>query len=477
MKLKPLSLTLSLLMTTSVLAGPIFDGSTADMTQDELKNAGKKGEISVTKEKSDTGATNVVISDGKEKAEFLDLQEYFNLKVEKDKNGKVKNFSIDQDKIQELFKTSAPLKVGTMMAFERNGKLAFVSENQRFYFIGELYDMYNGMRKIKTPDDIKKFANRLNYKTLGIDFNTLNSTSVGKGENQVVIWVSPDSPYTKNIMDQAINIVKKDAEKYTFFFVVIPSAGEESFTQTRRFYCARQEGNNEIGNMLYRGTLSELPNATCDMKGFEKTLAVKYMSDVDLVPFVVAHDGRVSRGLPAQGLELFLEQANQEIGSIDNTDKEQLKIRAELEKQITENALSQDAENTMNGVEYNTTTSLNPRALTQEELVKQIEKVKESYAPRLRKVQNRIDAEEEAYNKERARIIDAQSSLTGDMRMDAQTKQSRLASYQDRLNTLDGKHNSVLKKFEDEKKVLNDAMEKEISEINSQPYTDTELTK
>ena len=158
MKLKPLSLALSLLMATSVLAGPIFDGSTADMTQDELKNAGKKGEVSVTKAKSDTGATNVVISDGKEKAEFLDLQEYFDLKVEKDKNGKIKNFSIDQDKIQELFKTSAPLKVGTMMAFERNGKLAFVSENQRFYFIGELYDMYNGMRKIKTPDDIKNVA-------------------------------------------------------------------------------------------------------------------------------------------------------------------------------------------------------------------------------------------------------------------------------------------------------------------------------
>lgn len=466
MKITTLALTLSLVLGSNVMAAPVFDGTTIDRKVDSELSADKDNNVEVKHEKTASGTPNIVISDKNEKVEMLDIQEYFDLKVKKDKNGKIQDFSLNQDKVNEIFKISAPLKVGTMMAFERNGKLAFVSENQRFYFIGELYDMFNGMKKINSPDDIKKFANRIDYKKMGIDINTLNSTSVGSGDKQVVIWVSPDSPYTKQIMDDAISIAKKDMQKYTFYFVVIPSGTEESFALTKKFYCGRQDGNLEIGNMLYQGTLNNLTDSQCNLTGFEKTLAIKYMSDIDLVPFVVAHDGRVSRGIPSQGLEIFLNEADGENGSIDNNDPKQIEIRKELQEKITEAAAEDDLHNEQNNVDYNSLKTQNPEVLTQEEILKRIEDIKTSYRPRIEKVQNRINGENMSYKREKDRVVNAQNSLNNDNRMDANKKLQKLADYQNRINAIDDKYGKVLERLESEKENLLNQQQSEIDSIS-----------
>lgn len=463
MKKTTLALSVSILLSSSVMAAPIFDGTTMDKKTDITE----ENKVEIKKEKSSAGTPNYVIKDKNEKVEMLDINEYFDLKVKKDNQGKVKDFSFNQDKVNELFKISAPLKVGTLMAFERNGKLAFVSENQRFYFVGELYDMFNGMRKINTPDDIKKFANRIDYKKMGIDLNTLNSTSVGNGKNEVVIWVSPDSPFTKTIIEQAISIAKKDMSQYTFYFVVIPSGTEDSFALTKKFYCGRLDGNTEIGNMLYEGKLDNLTKSSCDLTGFEKTLAIKYMSDVDLVPFVVAHDGRVSRGVPSQGLEVFLNEANTDNGSIDNDDENQLKLRKELEKKITEEALEDDENNRLNNVDYDTLSTKNPEVLTQEEISKRIEEIKNNYRPRLQKIQNRIDGENMNYKRERSRVANAQNQLNEDNRMDASIKLSKLQDYQNRLNAIDEKYNNTIDKFNKEKEQILKQQQTEIENLTA----------
>lgn len=463
MKKTTLALSVSILLSSSVMAAPIFDGTTIDKKTDITE----ENKVEIKKEKSSAGTPNYVIKDKNEKVEMLDINEYFDLKVKKDNQGKVKDFSFNQDKVNELFKISAPLKVGTLMAFERNGKLAFVSENQRFYFVGELYDMFNGMRKINTPDDIKKFANRIDYKKMGVDLNTLNSTSVGNGKNEVVIWVSPDSPFTKTIIEQAISIAKKDMSQYTFYFVVIPSGTEDSFALTKKFYCGRLDGNTEIGNMLYEGKLDNLTKSSCDLTAFEKTLAIKYMSDVDLVPFVVAHDGRVSRGVPSQGLEVFLNEANTDNGSIDNDDENQMKLRKELEKKITEEALEDDENNRLNNVDYDTLSTKNPEVLTQEEISKRIEEIKNNYRPRLQKIQNRIDGENMNYKRERSRVANAQNQLNEDNRMDASIKLSKLQDYQNRLNAIDEKYNNTIDKFNKEKEQILKQQQTEIENLTA----------
>lgn len=467
MKLSTLALTLSVLLSSSVMAAPIFDGSTMDKKVSASDVKPEENKVEIKREKSSAGTPNFVIADKNEKVEMLDINEYFDLKVKKDSKGQIQDFSFNKDKVNELFKISAPLKVGTMMAFERNGRLAFVSENQRFYFVGELYDMFNGMRKINSPDDIKKFANRIDYKKMGIDLNTLNSTSVGNGKEQVVIWVSPDSPYTKTIIEQAIGIARKDMNRYTFYFVVIPSGSEDSFALTKKFYCARQDGNSEIGNMLYEGRLDHLTKSSCDLNGFEKTLAIKYMSDVDLVPFVVAHDGRVSRGIPSQGLEQFLAEASSDNGSIDNNDENQLKLRKELEKKITEEALEDDDNNIKNNVDYDTLSTKNPEVLTQADIEKRIEEIKATYRPRLQKIQNRIDGENMAYKRERDRVSNAQNQLNNDNRMDASQKFQKLADYQNRINAIDEKYNNVIDRFNKEKEQLLNQQKAEIESISS----------
>ena len=459
MKFTSIALSLSLILSTASYSAPIFDGTTLD------KEIESKNEVHVKREKSKAGTDEFVVYDNNEKVEMLDINKYFDLKVKKDKNGKVESFSFDKEKVDELFKISAPFKVGTMMAFERNGKLAFVSENQRYYFIGEVYDMFNGMRKIKTIDDVKKFANRINYKTIGVDINTLNSTSVGNGTNEVVIWVAPDSPFTRTIIDQAVAISKKDS-KYKFYFVVISTGSEESFNLTKKFFCAREDGNTRIGNMLYEGSLDTLTNTNCPITGFEKTLAIKYMSDVDMVPFVVAHDGRVSRGVPAQGLEQFLNEANSQNGSINNDDEKQLKIRKELEKKISEQALQDDAENEEADVDYNTMESKNPEVVKKHLIEEQVDAIKEKYEARFERINNRIEGEDTSYEREKERVFNAQEQVQNDNRMDPAVKNTRLKEFGKRLSKIDEKHSKTIEQLNKEKKKLLKQQKKEIEAVS-----------
>ena len=475
MKKTALALALSL-FTACVQASAIFDGTTTEIDLDsenakptDVVNTESKAGISNSS--SENGTPTVEISDGTNKVEFLNVNEYFGLNVKKDSNGKISDISIDNQKVEELFKISAPLHVGTLMAIQPTDtdKLAFVSENTRFYFVGELYDMYNGFRRIKTPDDIRQFASRVNYKTLGIDLNTLNSASIGTGKDEVAIWVSPNSPLTQEIMDQAINLAKKDMERYTFFFIVISTGDSESFDLAKRFYCGRIDGNPRVGNLLYLNQLEDLTNRNCNLSGYEKTMAVKYMSDVDLVPFVVAPDGRVSRGIPSQGLEVFLNEGMQENSKLNLDDREQLAIKKELEEKITELASENELQNELNNVDYSSISNAkNQNVLDAEAQIKRLEDIKENYRPLIQKVQDRIDGENINYERERNRIVGSQESLNNDNRMNVNLKISKLQNLQDRLNKLDSKHNAAMEKFSKEKEKLQKQMEADIENAKSE---------
>jgi hypothetical protein len=248
--------------------------------------------------------------------------------------------------------------------------------------------------------------------------------------------------------------------------VVISTGSEESFNLTKKFFCAREEGNTRIGNMLYEGSLDTLTNTNCPITGFEKTLAIKYMSDVDMVPFVVAHDGRVSRGVPAQGLEQFLNEANSQNGSINNDDEKQLKIRKELEKKISEQALQDDAENKEADVDYNTMESKNPEVVKKHLIEEQVDAIKEKYEARFERINNRIEGEDTSYEREKERVFNAQEQVQNDTRMDPAVKNTRLKEFGKRLSKIDEKHSKTIEQLNKEKKKLLKQQKKEIEAVS-----------
>ena len=453
MKCSYLSIALSLVLTTAVNAAPVFDGTTENM-----KPTSENNKI-ITVTDADNKKNNV---------EVLDVNKYFDFKYKKNKEGKITGLEFNQQKMNEMLKDIAPLKVGTMMAFQKDSKhMVLMSENQRFIFIGQLYDVFNGMRKISTVDEVRNYAMRLNYEQMGIDPDEMNSVSIGHGKDKVVIWVAPTSPYTKKIMEEAIALAQsEEGERYTFYFVVIPTDTAESFDLTKRFMCAREEGNSKIGNLLLEDALDTLPKGDCPLsKAFEKTFVYKSLSDVDLVPFIVAPDGRVSRGMPGPNLKLFLLDDKPSKG-LDVTDGEQKKLKVELEDQIVDRALDNEIDNLNQNTDYDvlskTPTSFEDK---QRESERAISDLKAQYAPKIQKYRDKLASENLTYSSAAQRVRDARNALSDNTRMDYAEKSRRIQEYEGRIQALDEKHNRKVDDYNKSIERLQKELQSRIDEL------------
>ena len=211
------------------------------------------------------------------------------------------------DKIKNSIQGTAPIYMGYVVAIEATpGNMILMNENGRFVFKGKMYDSFHNMKELRNLDDIRNYAQKTNYKAAKIDPELLSSARVGDGELEVVIYVDPTSPTTKTLIDQVSKF--PELKDYTFYFVVIPSDTRESHKLARKFYCARQEGNQNIGTMLYEGTLDKLKTVKCDFTYYDRTLAIAYQSQVNGLPFLVDQDGSISRGIPSQGLYQWLNE-------------------------------------------------------------------------------------------------------------------------------------------------------------------------
>lgn len=208
-------------------------------------------------------------------------------------------------KLSGMFQVTAPLDVKYLIAIETDSKhMILMNETGRFVFKGDLYDTYNGMKKLNNVDDIRNYALKTNYKALKLDPETLSSARIGNGEKEVVIYVDAESSITTSIIDQVNDYPDRDS--YTFYFVPIPADSAKSKDLAMKFYCAREAGNSEIGNLLYSGGLDKLSTDKCNFDNFQKTIAAAYYTNVDGLPFFVDYDGSISRGVPAQGLYQWL---------------------------------------------------------------------------------------------------------------------------------------------------------------------------
>lgn len=453
-----LTLSLSLISFESQAINSVFDGTTSDINTNKYERTVKFTD-------KDTNGKEIKIDD-----QVLDIAKFFDMKVEKNDKGEPE-FSLNKDKANALFKMSSPLNVGMLYALEgkKNGNLMFVSENHRYYFVGNMYDLFSNMRKVDSIDDMRDFATRVFYKKWGIDPNTLNSVSIGNGKEEVVIWVLANDPLTSKIIKQASDLSKKE-KKYKFYFVVTPNFfTEDSYNLAKKFYCARENGNNEIGDLLYTNRLDELEEIPCDLSGLEKTMAVKYITGVDKAPFIVANDGRVSAGIPENGLEDFLTVDPTVKLKWDKNNPEELNMKKALEKKIVEQAmfddLDDDVKNQARAQKQADNLSLKAPNEDFTELRKaEIKKIKDNYKPQLDKIERLQKYEDLNYQHERTRI---QRALDSTVKYDQNNpnQQQDIQSYQSKLNQIDADYNSNKTKLQQQYNTLKKQQQDEIDKV------------
>ncbi|HDZ9205296.1 TPA: DsbC family protein [Vibrio cholerae] len=201
-------------------------------------------------------------------------------------------------KIEDIVK----LPINGVRAVESEGQIMFLSENGRFVISGQIYDLWS-KKPLNTMSQMRDVAERIHFKNMGMDVDTLNTLSMGHGAKEVVVFVDPRCAVCHKLMDES----KSLADEYTFKIVVIPALGAESNRLAKNLYCAKDKTHalDALMNSTL-GTLSSKEN--CDPGQYDQTLLTAHFIGIEGVPFVVAPDGRVSKGRP-KNLKSWLESA------------------------------------------------------------------------------------------------------------------------------------------------------------------------
>lgn len=201
-------------------------------------------------------------------------------------------------KIEDIVK----LPIKGIRAVESDGQIIFLSENGRFVISGQIYDLWS-QKPLNTMPQMRDVAEYIHFKKMGMNVDILNTISIGYGEKEVVFFVDPRCAVCHKLMNEAKSLVND----YTFKIIVIPALGAESNRLAKALYCAKDK--THAFDALMNSTLGTLPSkADCDLGQYDQTLLMVHFIGIEGVPFIVASDGRVSKGRP-KNLKLWLESS------------------------------------------------------------------------------------------------------------------------------------------------------------------------
>ncbi|AIJ10672.1 DsbC family protein [Edwardsiella piscicida] len=192
------------------------------------------------------------------------------------------------------------LPIKGMKAVDSDGQIVFLSDNGRFVISGQLYDLWS-KKPLSTISELQDVAERIHFKNFGMDVDTLNTVSMGHGKKEVVIFTDPRCDVCRKLIDEA----KSLEDEYTFKIIVIPALGDESNRLAKAMYCAKDK--DKVLGALQSNALESLAVKTpCDPGQYDQTLLTAHLIGIEGVPFIVAQDGRISKGRP-QNLKAWLE--------------------------------------------------------------------------------------------------------------------------------------------------------------------------
>lgn len=172
----------------------------------------------------------------------------------------------------------------------------FMSANGRYVIKGELIDMWENERPLKTVDALIDSIERVNLKSLGLKIDDLMNLTYGSGPDVVTIFVAPGCSYCKQTLAQMNGL----EDKYTFHIVPLPIMGPRSEDAVRRISCAIEDNNKPLAlRSLVIDKYDDLQaRANCDIEKVGRSLLFAQVLGVRSVPYMIDHKNRISTGAP-----------------------------------------------------------------------------------------------------------------------------------------------------------------------------------
>ena len=194
------------------------------------------------------------------------------------------------------------LPVKAIQAVNTDSAIFFISKDGRYAFKGQMYDVWE-KKSLKTMDDISYSATHISLKKLGVNVDSLNTITLNKSQStgkDVVIFIDPQC----SICHQLIKNSQALASEYNFKFIVVPALGEKSNELSKKLFCATDK-TNAVSSLLNNAIASMPQKQKCDLQQYNKTLLFAQMINIDGVPFLIAPDGRINKGMP-QNLKTWI---------------------------------------------------------------------------------------------------------------------------------------------------------------------------
>lgn len=206
--------------------------------------------------------------------------------------------SIDIKEIVEI-----PIR--NLKAVESEGQILYISDNGRYVLVGQIYDLWT-RQTLDTMNQIRRSVTHLSFDDMNMPIEELNSVSVGKGRSKVVAFVDPKCESCHTLIKQAQGL----SDDFTFQFVFVPALGEVSVKDVKHISCATDKQG--VVDAVLKNRVGRLAApAECDLNVFNTTLVAADLMGINGVPFIVAPDGEILRGLP-NDLKTWLQEREQQ---------------------------------------------------------------------------------------------------------------------------------------------------------------------
>ncbi|SIR00728.1 DsbC family protein [Aquipseudomonas alcaligenes] len=198
------------------------------------------------------------------------------------------------------------LPASAMLAINKNGKFAIISDTGRFIIQGKVYDVWQ-QKELTSIEDARFAANYIPVDKTKLGFSDLSPLSIGTGDKAVTMFSDPACSFCKEIMDEARQSLPQG---YRLDVIMLPVLGPESVTRLREITCAKDQAKAwqvaVTGDM--KTPLAQKDAADCSMDVVVKRRISAQFLGVRNVPFLIRDDGLTRQGKPAEGLTAWIEQ-------------------------------------------------------------------------------------------------------------------------------------------------------------------------
>lgn len=197
------------------------------------------------------------------------------------------------------------LPAAGMVAIEKNGKFAVISDNGRFLIQGTLYDTWT-QQELKTLQEVKTAANYIPLDQAKVGFEDLAPMSVGTGDKAITMFSDPACGYCKEVIDEARSSLP---EGYRLDVLMLPLLSERSATRTKELHCAEDKAAAWKAGMQGDLTtpLAQKPEGACEVDVIGKRRITAQFLGARNVPFLIRDDGLTREGKPTEGLRAWIE--------------------------------------------------------------------------------------------------------------------------------------------------------------------------